>query len=58
MPAEHLFYFTPKSRRALIENVPLKVVEFETKGTDIPDIVSHFRDDKQDEAGDRSGRLR
>lgn len=50
MPAEHLFYFTPKSLRGMIENVPLEVVEFQTKGTDIPDIFSHFRDDKQEEA--------
>lgn len=50
MPAEHLFYFTPKSLRSLIGSIPLEVVEFQTKGTDIPDIFSHFRDDKQDEA--------
>ncbi len=49
MPAEHLFYFTPASLRRLIESVPLDVVEFQTKGTDIPDIFSYFRDDKQSE---------
>jgi 2-polyprenyl-3-methyl-5-hydroxy-6-metoxy-1,4-benzoquinol methylase len=47
MPAEHLFYFTPKSLRRLIEQTPLEVVEFQTKGMDIPDVMSHFRDDKQ-----------
>jgi 2-polyprenyl-3-methyl-5-hydroxy-6-metoxy-1,4-benzoquinol methylase len=47
MPAEHLFYFTPKSLRRLIEQTPLEVAEFMTKGMDIPDIMSHFRDEKQ-----------
>lgn len=47
MPAEHLFYFTPKSLRHLIEQTPLEVVEFQTKGMDIPDVMSHFRDDRQ-----------
>jgi hypothetical protein len=47
MPAEHLFYFTSKSLRRLIEQTPLEVVEFQTKGMDIPDVMSHFRDDKQ-----------
>ena len=46
MPAEHLFYFTPKSLRRLIEQTPLEVAEFMTKGMDIPDIMSHFRDEK------------
>lgn len=47
MPAEHLFYFTPKSLRRLIEQTPLEVVEFMTKGMDIPDMMSHYRDDKE-----------
>lgn len=47
MPAEHLFYFTPKSLRGLIEKSQLEVVEFQTKGMDIPDIMSHVRDDQQ-----------
>lgn len=47
MPAEHLFQFTPQSLRRLIVNASLEVVEFQTKGTDIPDIFSHFRDDKR-----------
>ena len=46
MPAEHLFYFTPKSLQSLIEQTPLKVVEWMTKGMDIPDVMSHYRDDK------------
>lgn len=45
MPAEHLFYFTPASLRRIIEETPLEVVEFQTKGMDIPDLYSYFRDD-------------
>jgi 2-polyprenyl-3-methyl-5-hydroxy-6-metoxy-1,4-benzoquinol methylase len=47
MPAEHLFYFTPRSLRRLIEETPLEVIEFQTKGMDIADVMSHFRDDRQ-----------
>jgi 2-polyprenyl-3-methyl-5-hydroxy-6-metoxy-1,4-benzoquinol methylase len=46
MPAEHLFYFTPRSLRRLIEETPLAVAEFQTKGMDIPDVMSHYRDDE------------
>lgn len=44
MPAEHLFYFTPTSLCKLIEETPLEVLEFETKGMDIPDFYSYCRD--------------
>ncbi len=44
MPAEHLFYFTPASLRRLIEETPLEILEFETKGMDIPDLYSYCRD--------------
>lgn len=47
MPAEHLFYFTPASLRRMIEETPLDVVEFHTKGMDIPDLYSYFRDVEQ-----------
>lgn len=47
MPSEHLFYFTPKSLRGLIERNALEVVEFQTKGMDIADVMSHFRDDRK-----------
>lgn len=45
MPVEHLFYFTPDSLRNIIERVGLKVVYFATKGMDIPDIYSYYRDE-------------
>lgn len=44
MPAEHLFCFTPASLRRMIEETPLEIVEFQTKGMDIPDLYSYFRD--------------
>lgn len=44
MPAEHLFYFTPASLRRLIEETPLNVLDCQTKGMDIPDLFSYFRD--------------
>ena len=44
MPAEHLFYFTPTSLRRMIEETPLDIADFQTKGMDIPDIYSYFRD--------------
>jgi 2-polyprenyl-3-methyl-5-hydroxy-6-metoxy-1,4-benzoquinol methylase len=44
MPAEHLFCFTPASLRRMIEETPLDVVDFQTKGMDIPDLYSYFRD--------------
>lgn len=44
MPVEHLFYFTPRSLRRIIEETGLKVVYFATKGMDIPDIYSYYRD--------------
>jgi 2-polyprenyl-3-methyl-5-hydroxy-6-metoxy-1,4-benzoquinol methylase len=44
MPAEHLFYFTPRSLRRMIEETPLDIVDFQTKGMDIPDLYSYFRD--------------
>jgi hypothetical protein len=53
MAAEHLFYFTPKSLRRRMEQTPLEVVEFQTKGMDIPNVMSHFRDDKRLQPGRR-----
>jgi 2-polyprenyl-3-methyl-5-hydroxy-6-metoxy-1,4-benzoquinol methylase len=44
MPAEHLFYFTPSSLRRMIEDTPMDIIDFETKGMDIPDLYSYFRD--------------
>jgi 2-polyprenyl-3-methyl-5-hydroxy-6-metoxy-1,4-benzoquinol methylase len=44
MPAEHLFYFTPHSLRRLIEETGLNVVGFSTKGMDIADMFSFYRD--------------
>ena len=44
MPAEHLFYFTPTSLRRMIEETPLDIADFQTKGMDIPDLYSYFRD--------------
>ncbi len=44
MPAEHLFYFTPGSLRRLIEETPLNVLGFSTKGMDIADLYSYHRD--------------
>jgi 2-polyprenyl-3-methyl-5-hydroxy-6-metoxy-1,4-benzoquinol methylase len=44
MPAEHLFYFNPTSLRTIIEDTPLQVLDFSTKGMDIPDLYSYFRD--------------
>ena len=46
MPAEHLFYFTEQSLRLIFEKVGFSVVEFVTKGLDIPDIYSYYRDEK------------
>ena len=47
MPAEHLFYFTPASLRRLIEETPLDILDCQTKGMDIPDLYSYFRDVKR-----------
>jgi len=44
MPAEHLFYFTEKSLRMMVEKTELKIIDFTTKGMDIPDIYSYYRD--------------
>jgi 2-polyprenyl-3-methyl-5-hydroxy-6-metoxy-1,4-benzoquinol methylase len=44
MPAEHLFYFTPASLRRLIEETPLEILEFQTKGMDIADAYAYYRD--------------
>lgn len=51
MPAEHLFYFTPNSLRRIIEESALEIAAFQTKGMDIPDIMSHMRDDREMERG-------
>ncbi|MDD3905553.1 MAG: class I SAM-dependent methyltransferase [Candidatus Omnitrophica bacterium] len=48
MPAEHLFYFTPSSLRAILEENNLEVIYFATKGMDIPDIYAYLRDEAKD----------
>lgn len=45
MPAEHLFYFTKSSLGMLIEEANLKILEFSTKGMDIPDLFSYYNDE-------------
>ncbi len=45
MPVEHLFYFTPKSIKLLVETSGFSVEYFTTKGMDIPDIYSYYRDE-------------
>ncbi len=44
MPAEHLYYFTPGSLRRLIEEANLEVISFSTKGMDVADMYSYYRD--------------
>jgi len=44
-PVEHLYYFTEKSLTMLIHKVDFEVVDFQTKGMDIPDIYSYYRDE-------------
>ncbi len=44
MPAEHLYYFTPASPRRLIEQANLEAISFSTKGMDIADMYSYYRD--------------
>ena len=45
MPVEHLFYYTKKSFVNLLNETKLKLLNFETKGMDIPDIYSYYRDE-------------
>lgn len=45
MPVEHLSYFTIPSLKRLVDEAGLKTLKAETKGMDIPDIYSHYRDD-------------
>ena len=42
MPVEHLFYYTGKSLRMIFDQVGLAVIEFQTKGMDIPDLYSFY----------------
>src|SRR5262249_51229761 len=44
-PAEHLYYFTFESFKRLCDGARLEIVRFETRGMDIPDIFSYYRDD-------------
>lgn len=44
-PAEHLFYFTKRSLGILIADAGLEVLDFQTKGMDIPDLYSYYRDE-------------
>jgi hypothetical protein len=46
MPAEHVFYFTPRSLRRMIEQTPLEILDFQAKGMDIPDMYSYFPDNE------------
>jgi len=49
MPVEHLFYFTRESLNILIKQANLDVLRYETKGMDIPDIYSYYRDEIKNE---------
>ncbi len=49
MPVEHLYYFTEKSLRRIIEEAGLDVIYFATRGMDIPDIYSYYRDETDQE---------
>lgn len=49
-PAEHLFYFTRESMEKMAAKVDLAVLDIETKGMDIPDLVAYYRDTKNDDA--------
>lgn len=44
-PAEHLYHFTPTAFRRMAESAGLVVSTFETRGTDIADIFSFYRDE-------------
>lgn len=44
MPVEHLFYFTEASLRPVFEGLGFDVVDFATKGMDIADLYSYYRD--------------
>ncbi|MAV63569.1 MAG: hypothetical protein CMG00_00085 [Candidatus Marinimicrobia bacterium] len=56
MPVEHLYYFTKESLGIAIDKSNLEILHFETKGMDIPDIYSYYKDDKKDKGA--SGFLR
>ena len=44
MPVEHLFYFTETALRPVLEHVGFQTVYFATRGMDIPDLYSYYRD--------------
>jgi SAM-dependent methyltransferase len=44
MPVEHLFYFTEASLTNLLKSVGFKIKMFETKGMDIADLYSFYKD--------------
>lgn len=48
-PAEHLLYFTQKSMQEVAKRSGLEIVDFQTKGMDIPDIIAYYRDELKNE---------
>jgi SAM-dependent methyltransferase len=44
MPVEHLFYFTEQSIVPVLNRLGFKVEMFETKGLDVADLYSYYRD--------------
>jgi 2-polyprenyl-3-methyl-5-hydroxy-6-metoxy-1,4-benzoquinol methylase len=51
-PAEHLFYFTKASFRKAAQAAGLEVISSETRGTDIADIYSYYRDAGKSDTAD------
>lgn len=44
MPVEHLFYFTETALRPVLDHMGFQTVYFATKGMDVPDLYSYYRD--------------
>jgi len=44
MPVEHLYYFTETALRPVLKQVGFQIVDFATRGMDIPDLYSYYRD--------------
>jgi 2-polyprenyl-3-methyl-5-hydroxy-6-metoxy-1,4-benzoquinol methylase len=43
-PAEHLLYFTKTAMKELAKRSGLEIMDYQTKGMDIPDIIAYYRD--------------
>ena len=44
MPVEHLYYFTAESLELILRQLGYQILVLETKGMDIADLYSYYRD--------------